>query len=254
MKSDNRTLEIRSLEKYYSHGEQKIAALDGVSLAVDKGDFVAIMGASGSGKSTLLHLIGGLTNADRGEIIINGTDISGYGDHDLTLFRRNHLGFVFQAYNLMPFLTAEENIKLPLLGKKVTDSQLEKLLDRLGLKYRRHHRPDALSGGEQQRVAIARALITEPDVLLVDEPTGNLDSVAEEDICQLLRQLCDEQQCTIAMVTHEPAVAFAADRVHVLSDGKIVDSFATSECDNEAELAVKYQQIVHQQKQLTKTR
>ena len=205
------------------------------------------MGASGSGKSTLLHVLAGLTWPDEGRIVIDDTDLSQLSDAKLTSFRRRRLGLVFQAFNLIPTLTARENILLPLLvdGKAAPAAgRLETLAERLGIAARLHHRPDALSGGEQQRVAIARALITDPALVLADEPTGSLDSVSGQNLCRLLRELCQEQQRTIVVVTHEPTVAVWAQRVVVMKDGSVLTEFATQDFKDAHSLAAHYQDIV----------
>lgn len=220
-------LHVDQITKTYHQGCSRIDALSRVSLRVDRGEFVAIMGASGSGKSTLLHAIAGLIDVDAGRVIIAGQDLSKLSDAALTRFRRHQLGIVFQAYNLIPSLSAEDNIRLPAKSTADLDRDLDALLGRLGLADRRDHKPAALSGGEQQRVAIARALICEPAILLADEPTGSLDSVSGTQICQLLRGLVDEQRRSIVMVTHEPHVAMWADRVVVLKDGEKLAEFQT---------------------------
>jgi putative ABC transport system ATP-binding protein len=203
------------------------------------------MGASGSGKSTLLHLMAGLTQADAGRVLISGTDLGLLNDRELTLFRRRNIGLVFQAFNLIPTLTAEENLALPLMldGERagVGGAKVDEMLGLLGLDSRRAHRPDALSGGEQQRVAIGRALVTSPAVILADEPTGNLDSSNSRAVCELLRDLCAVHGKTIVMVTHEPSVAAYAQEVAVLKDGKLVERFATESAEG---LAVRYQEAV----------
>lgn len=217
-------------------------------MSILDGEFVAIMGASGSGKSTLLHVMAGLTSADAGQVFVDGAELSGMPDGQLTQFRRRKIGLVFQAFNLIPSLTAEQNITLPLLADGQTaglEDRLQPLVERLGLAQRRQHRPDALSGGEQQRVAIARALITNPAVVLADEPTGSLDSVSGQTICRLLQELCEEQKRTIVVVTHEPAVARWAKRVVVMRDGQILTEFATAEFGNPHALAAHYQDIVN---------
>ncbi len=218
-------LEATGLTKTYHMGEVTTDALDGVSFTVDKGEFVAIMGPSGSGKSTLLHLLGGLDKPSDGDISLAGQKISVLGDSEVTLVRRRNVGFVFQFYNLLPTLTVEENIALPLLidGKKLKDckQKIDSLLDLVGLTERRRHKPSQLSGGEQQRVAIARALVTDPAIVLADEPTGNLDSQMGEEIMRLLRKSCDEYGQTIVMVTHDPAMSAYAHRVVFLRDGKL---------------------------------
>ncbi len=219
-------VEISDLRKDFKTGGEPVHALRGVSLGIESGRFVAIMGASGSGKSTLLHLTGGLDLPDSGSIVIEGRDIAQMSDHQRTVFRRRRLGVVFQAYNLLPTLTARENIALPLLVDRVSGSVIrektERMLHLLDLEHRADHRPDAMSGGEQQRVAIARALMNDPAVILADEPTGNLDSAKALKIWQLLGQLSREQGTTVLMVTHEAAGAACADRVHVLRDGQFV--------------------------------
>ncbi len=225
-----RVLEARTLAKAYRMGERSVTALAGVDFDVEAGEFVAIMGPSGSGKSTLLHLIGGLDQPSGGEVALAGRQLSTLDDTAVTLLRRRNIGFVFQFYNLLPTLTAEENILLPVLidGKDVKPYQgrLARLLALVGLEDRRHHKPEQLSGGEQQRVALVRALITEPAILLADEPTGNLDSKTGLVIMDLLRQLCDELAQTIVLVTHDPRTASYADRVVFLRDGRIVRELA----------------------------
>ena len=239
-------LSIENVVKSYGSAARRVRALDSVSIEVPRGRFVAIMGASGSGKSTLLHLMAGLTTADSGCVRIDGQDLAGLNDAQLTKFRLKHIGLVFQSFNLIPTLTAEENVMLPLrLDRKANASDLKRADDTLamlGLTSRRSHRPDALSGGEQQRVAIGRALIMDPAVVLADEPTGNLDSVNSESVCELLRDLCRTHGKTIVMVTHEPAVAVYADEVAVIRDGKLVDRFETRDTPDAATLALRYQQ------------
>lgn len=227
--------------KCFHQGPNVVRALDGVDLRVEPGEFIAIMGASGSGKSTLLHAAAGLTHIDGGRIEVGGQDLGRMKDAALTRFRRTHIGLVFQAFNLIPTLSAEDNIRLPAMGTDGLEARLDTLLDRLEITDRRAHRPDALSGGEQQRVAVARALITEPDILLADEPTGSLDSVTGQSLCRLLRELCDEQSRTIVVVTHEPAVAMWADRVVVLRDGVDIARFETDGEHDPQALTVAYQ-------------
>ncbi len=220
-------LETQSLRKHYHLGRVTVTALDGVNFAVNKGEFVAIMGPSGSGKSTLLHLLGGLDQPSDGYVSLSGKNLSILNDNAMTLVRRRSVGFIFQFYNLVPTLTAEENVALPLLidGKRVSNyrARIDQLFELVGLADRRRHKPDEMSGGEQQRVAIARAFVTEPSIVLADEPTGNLDSKSSEEILSLLRRSCDDLQQTIVMVTHDPKAASYADRVVFLKDGRIVD-------------------------------
>lgn len=220
-------LVVSSVVKTFRQGANRVQALRGIDLEVRAGEFVAIMGASGSGKSTLLHTMAGLTDVDSGTVAVEGRDLSRFTDADLTRFRRDRVGLVFQSFNLIPVLTAEANVRLPVMGRADAAAKASALLERLGLLARRSHKPDALSGGEQQRVAIARALIAEPAILLADEPTGSLDSGTGQDLCRLLRGLCKDEGRTIVMVTHEPAVAMWADRVVVLKDGRCVAGFAT---------------------------
>ncbi len=226
-------LVVENVSKRFRQGDRAVDALCGVSLEVPQGQFLAVMGASGSGKSTLLHLMAGLTHTDEGRILINAQPLGEMNDRELTLFRRRNIGLVFQSFNLIPTLTAEENIALPLMLDHRNGSQssekVNELLESLGLKDRRSHRPDAMSGGEQQRVAIGRALVSDPAVILADEPTGNLDSVNSRSVCELLRDLSLIHNKTIVMVTHEPSVAAFAQEVAVLKDGKLVQRFATDE-------------------------
>jgi putative ABC transport system ATP-binding protein len=219
-------LVAKDLQKKYILGKHAVQALAGVDFVVEEGEFVAIMGPSGSGKSTLLHLIGGLDQPSEGEITLAGQPLSMLKDKQITLLRRRNVGFVFQFFNLLPTLTAEENITLPILidGKSVAkyEARLEALLELIGLSDRRRHKPEQLSGGEQQRVALARALISEPSIVLADEPTGNLDTKTGTTIMELLRRSCDELKQTIIVVTHDPRAASYADRVVFLQDGKVV--------------------------------
>ncbi len=218
-------LQTNDLKKQYQMGTKRVDALAGVDFLVEKGEFVAIMGPSGSGKSTLLHLVGGLDQPSGGEVYLAGARLSQLKDKKVTLLRRRNIGFVFQFFNLLPTLTAEENITLPLLidGKNLKGYQqrINTLLQLTGLSDRRWHKPEQLSGGEQQRVALARALVTEPAIVLADEPTGNLDSKTGTAIMELLRKSCDELEQTIVVVTHDPRAAMYADRVVVLRDGHI---------------------------------
>jgi putative ABC transport system ATP-binding protein len=208
----------------YGEGDTAVDALRGVSLEVLEGQMIAVMGPSGSGKSTLMHIMAGLDRPTTGEVQIGGTTISTLGDTDLTKLRRRHIGFVFQFFNLLPMLTAEENIVLPLslAGRKPDPAFFEDLLDRVGLKDRRTHRPAELSGGQQQRVAIARALVSRPTVIFADEPTGNLDSATSGEILDLMREAVEQYGQTTVMVTHDAHAASIADRILFLDDGLIV--------------------------------
>lgn len=209
--------------KTYGEGDAAVEALCGVSLDVARGEFLAVMGPSGSGKSTLMHLLAGLDKPTAGSVEIEGDDVTKMKDKDLTVLRRQRVGFVFQAFNLIPQLSAEENIVLPLmLGRQSSNGNLERLLDQVGLTDRRSHKPTELSGGQQQRVAVARALITDPAVVFADEPTGNLDSKSSDEILALLRRASDERDQTTVMVTHDAHAASYADRVVFLADGAIV--------------------------------
>lgn len=218
-------LQAQNLNKQYRMGKTTVEALTSVNLAVEPGEFLAVMGPSGSGKSTLLHLLGGLDQPSSGEVILDGQRLSDLSDKQVTLIRRRKIGFVFQFFNLLPTLSAEENLTLPLLidRRPLRDHQdrVSQLLALVELSDRRDHKPDQLSGGEQQRVAIARALVTEPAILLVDEPTGNLDSRAGDEVLRLLRCACTEQGQTIVMVTHDPRAASYADRIVFLKDGRV---------------------------------
>jgi putative ABC transport system ATP-binding protein len=222
-------LEAKELRKKYTMGEHSVEALAGVDFKVEKGEFVAIMGPSGSGKSTLLHLLGGLDSPSEGDIILAENKLSELSEKEATLARRHNVGFVFQFFNLLPTLTAEENVLLPIIidGKDPREysDRLDNMLDLVGLLDRRSHKPDQLSGGEQQRVAIARALITEPAILLADEPTGNLDSKTGTSIMKLLQRSAKELNQTVITVTHDPKAAAYASRVIFLRDGKVVKSF-----------------------------
>jgi putative ABC transport system ATP-binding protein len=217
----------QSLSKTYGDAGHPVQALSAVNLSVDEGEFLAIMGPSGSGKSTLLYLLGGLDKPSDGTVELQGANMATQNDRDLSRLRRNKLGFVFQFYNLLPVLTAEENVAMPLILDGIKRPEAMKraaeALEKVGLTERRTHRPAELSGGEQQRVAIARALVTNPVVILADEPTGNLDSKAADEIVALLRRVADEWQRTVVIVTHDPRVAAHADRIVFLKDGQIVD-------------------------------
>ncbi|MCI0709102.1 MAG: ABC transporter ATP-binding protein [Chloroflexi bacterium] len=217
------TVQLHNVSHEYNYG--KVQALRGINLDIRAGQFVAIMGASGSGKSTLLHLIAGLTQPRDGDVIVLGHHLGKLSDNDLTLFRRRNIGLIFQAFNLLPTMTALENVMLPLIidgkSKREIRARGEHLLRLVQLTDRMDHRPDELSGGQQQRVAIARALMNEAPVLLADEPTGNLDSKSGEDILYLLRELVERENRTMVMVTHDPRAAAYADRIITLSDGQI---------------------------------
>jgi putative ABC transport system ATP-binding protein len=218
----------RDLTRRYGQGTTAVEALRGVSLSVERGELVAVMGPSGSGKSTLMHALAGLDKPTSGSVSIAGTEITSLNDSELTLLRREHIGFVFQFFNLLPMLSAEENILLPLsiAGEKLDRTWLDELLARTGLTARRHHRPAELSGGEQQRVAIARALVTRPTILFADEPTGNLDSKTSGEILDLLRGSVDAYDQTVVMVTHDPRAASIADRIMFIGDGLIVNELS----------------------------
>lgn len=212
------------LVKDYGEGESLVHALRGIDIGFDKGAFTAIMGPSGSGKSTLMHVLAGLDSATRGTVMVGGKDITSFTDNQLTLLRRDTIGFIFQSFNLLPMFDAEQNILMPLTlaGKKADRAWFDQLVRVLGLTDRLHHRPSEMSGGQQQRVAIARALIARPSVVFADEPTGNLDSVSSAEVLSLMRRLVDETGQTIVMVTHDATAAAYADRAVVLADGRIV--------------------------------
>ena len=217
-------LRVENLTKIYGKGTTKVVALDDVSFKVDKGEFVAIVGASGSGKSTLLHLIGGVDRPTKGKVYIDGNDIYDLDDDKLAIFRRRQIGLIYQFYNLIPILNVEENITLPLEldHQKVDVLELKNLLKTLGLENRKNHLPNELSGGQQQRTSIGRALITNPVIILADEPTGNLDSKASDEIVDLLKKSNRDYNQTIIMITHNLEIAKSADRIIKLEDGKIV--------------------------------
>lgn len=217
-------LKVENLTKVYGKDSTKVVALDNVSFSVNKGEFVAIVGASGSGKSTLLHLIGGVDRPTSGKVYINDKDIFSMSDDKLAIFRRRQIGLIYQFYNLIPILDVEENIALPLEldGRNVNRIELNEMLELLGLERRRHHLPNQLSGGQQQITSIGRALITKPSIILADEPTGNLDSKASEEIVELLRKSNKELNQTIIMITHNLELAEIADRIIKIEDGKIV--------------------------------
>ena len=217
-------LKVENLTKIYGKGDTKVVALDNVSFSVEKGEFVAIVGASGSGKSTLLHLMGGVDRPTSGSVYIDGKNIYKYTDDELAIFRRRQIGLIYQFYNLIPILNVEENITLPLDldNRKVDKQKLENLLKLLGLDKRRYHLPNQLSGGQQQRTSIGRAMITSPAIILADEPTGNLDSKASDEIVELLKKSNKDFKQTIIMITHNMDIAKEADRIIKIEDGKIV--------------------------------
>lgn len=218
-------LKVENLTKTYGSGENLVHAVDDVSFSVEKGEFVAIVGASGSGKSTILHLIGGVDRPTSGKIFVDGNDISKMNDDKLAVFRRRQVGIVYQFYNLIPILTVEENITLPcdLDGRGVDRERLEMILDSFGLRARRKHLPNQLSGGQQQRTSIARALINNPSLVLADEPTGNLDSKSSEEVMSMLKMCNQSYGQTVIMITHNLDIAKQADRIITISDGKIVE-------------------------------
>jgi putative ABC transport system ATP-binding protein len=230
MSSNGYVVSASDVTRRYGEGEAAVDALRGVSLDVSSGELVAVMGPSGSGKSTLMHLLAALDKPTRGTITIAGQDVGSLSDADVTKLRRRNIGFVFQFFNLLPMLTAEENIVLPLsiAGEKPDRGFLDGLLDRVGLSDRSHHRPSELSGGQQQRVAIARALVSRPTVVFADEPTGNLDSKTGGEILELLRSSAEDLGQTMVMVTHDAQAATIADRVLFLADGLIVEELQRS--------------------------
>ena len=218
-------LRVENLSKVYGQGTTKVVALDIVSFKVDKGEFVAIVGASGSGKSTLLHLIGGVDRPTNGKVFIDGKDIYKFNDDELAIFRRRQVGLIYQFYNLIPILNVEENITLPLKldNREVNEKKLDETIKLLGLESRRKHLPNELSGGQQQRTSIGRAMITSPAIILADEPTGNLDSKSSDEIVSLLKKSNRDYKQTIIMITHNMEIAKIADRIIKIEDGKIVE-------------------------------
>lgn len=217
-------LRVENLTKVYGSGNNKVVALDNVSFSVEKGEFVSIVGASGSGKSTLLHLLGGVVRPTSGKVLINDTDIFKMNDDELAIFRRRQVGLIYQFYNLIPILNVRENITLPLEldNKRVNDEEVDNLIKMLGLDKRSKHLPNELSGGEQQRTSIGRALISRPAIVLADEPTGNLDTKASEEIVSLLKKSNKEMKQTIIMITHNLELAKVADKIIEIADGRIV--------------------------------
>jgi putative ABC transport system ATP-binding protein len=236
--SNGQVVIANDVSRRFGEGAAAVDALVDVSTAFDRGRFTAIMGPSGSGKSTLMHILAGLDKPTSGTVVLDGQEITGLDDGELTKLRRDKLGFVFQFFNLLPVLTAEENLVLPLsiAGRKPDQQWLEQLIQTVGLGDRRTHRPAELSGGQQQRVAVARALVSKPAVVFADEPTGNLDSKASAGILRLLRQAVDEFGQTVIMVTHDPAAAAHADRLITLRDGRIVHDAAPGSTDEVIEL------------------
>lgn len=216
-------LEVKNLTKIYGNDENNVVALDHVSFTVEKGEFIAIVGSSGSGKSTLLHLIGGVDKPTSGEVIVNGQNVYKKNENELAIFRRREVGLIYQFYNLIPILTVEENMTLPVLldNKKVNQERLDELLRILDLKAREKHLPRELSGGQQQRVSIGRALMNAPSLVLADEPTGNLDSKNSKEIIDLLKLTQKRYNQTLIMITHDENIAMQADRIIVIEDGKI---------------------------------
>lgn len=217
-------LRVENLTKVYGSGNNKVVALDNVSFSVEKGEFVSIVGASGSGKSTLLHLLGGVDRPTSGKVLINDTNIFKMNDDELAIFRRRQVGLIYQFYNLIPILNVRENITLPLEldNKRVSDEEVDNLIKMLGLDKRSKHLPNELSGGEQQRTSIGRALISRPAIVLADEPTGNLDTKASEEIVSLLKKSNKEMKQTIIMITHNLELAKVADKIIEIADGRIV--------------------------------
>ena len=236
-------ISVSHLKRSFKSGSGNITVLKDISLTVNRGEFVAVMGASGSGKSTLLNVLGGLLSPDSGTVTVDGMDLGSMSDASLTVYRRDRVGFIFQMFNLVGTLNVEENILLPSLagGRKVIPSALDAMIEKVGLSHRRHAMPDTLSGGEQQRVAIARALVSGPALVLADEPTGNLDSENTRLMGDLFRDLHRAQGCAFVLVTHAPDVAMWADRVVVLKDGSIVDDRSTAEFAGPAELSSFYE-------------
>ena len=217
-------LEVKNLSKIYGKDDTMVKALDNVSFSVNQGEFVAIIGPSGSGKSTLLHILGGVDSPTSGSVVINGTDISALDETALAIFRRRQIGLIYQFYNLIPILTVEENLTLPLLldGRKPNRTQIDSLVKTLGLEDRVSHLPNQLSGGQQQRVSIGRALVNNPALMLADEPTGNLDSENSKEIVSLLRSFNKEHNQTVIIITHDERIANSADRIIAIEDGRII--------------------------------
>lgn len=217
-------LKVENLSKIYGKGENQVKAVDNISFSIEKGEFVAIIGASGSGKSTLLHMLGGVDRPTSGKVYIEGKDIYSLNDDQLAIFRRRQVGLIYQFYNLIPVLNVVENITLPcnLDGKEINNKRLDDLLHTLGLENRKNNLPNQLSGGQQQRVSIGRAMMNEPAIMLADEPTGNLDSKASEEIVSLLRLSNKKYNQTVIIITHDEKIALEADRIITIDDGKII--------------------------------
>ena len=224
-------LTIENLCKTYGKGENEVKALDDVSFTIPKGQMAAVIGPSGSGKSTLLHILGGVDRPTSGKVFLDGQDVYAQNNHNLAIFRRRQVGLIYQFYNLIPVLNAEENITLPMImdGRKPNSEHLNEMLELLDLKARRHHLPSQLSGGQQQRVSIGRALFTSPGVILADEPTGNLDSKNSREIIELLRRSNRELNQTMLIITHDESIALQCDRIITLADGKIVNDDLTGQ-------------------------
>lgn len=220
-------LKVENLSKVYGKGENTVKAVDNVSFSIEKGEFVAIIGASGSGKSTLLHMLGGVDRPTSGKVYIEGKDIYSLSDDNLAIFRRRQVGLIYQFYNLIPVLNVVENITLPcnLDGKEINEKRLNDLLHTLGLENRKNNLPNQLSGGQQQRVSIGRAMMNEPAIMLADEPTGNLDSKASEEIVSLLRLSNKKYNQTVIIITHDEKIALQADRIITIDDGKVIKDF-----------------------------
>ena len=218
-------LEVKKLSKKYGEGDAEVIALDSVSFQVEKGEFVAIVGASGSGKSTLMHLLGGVDRPDTGTVFVDGHSLYELNESELAIFRRRNIGIVYQFYNLIPTLTADENVQLPCLldNRKVDDKRLQEILDTIGLTKRKNPLPSELSGGQQQRVSIGRALINDPALILADEPTGNLDSQSSQEVIDLLKLANKQYNQTLIIITHDEKVALQADRIITIGDGKIIN-------------------------------
>jgi putative ABC transport system ATP-binding protein len=235
--ADAPSIALRDVRKVYGEGEGAVVALDGVSIGFSRGSFTAIMGPSGSGKSTFLHVAAGLDRPTSGTVALGDTELTGLSERRLTILRRERIGFVFQAFNLMPSLTVTENIGLPLRldGRRARRSQVREVAARVGLDQRLRHRPSQLSGGQQQRVAIARALVTQPEVVFADEPTGALDTRTGRGVLALLREVVDVEGHTVVMVTHDPVAAAHADRVVLLADGRIAGMLEAPDADQVAE-------------------